>query len=164
MNCPRCDTPIPEGRPACPQCGMPRPRAGQPAPVAKPVNCPICKIPAYTAEIAGQPVLHCAECGGTGIRKEALAKLMPHGPKEMVIGPDERGHRTPPFFEKRAKPPFLICPFCGKRMEEKKLGPMTADVCSACRALWLDGEKWLHLNDVLGPYKWQSLKDADRRR
>jgi len=132
--------------------------------LGKPIPCPICKIPAYTASISEQPVLHCAECGGTGFRKESLAKLMPHGPKDMAIGQEEREHRTPPFFEPRAKPPFLICPFCGKRMQEKKLGPVQADVCTHCKALWLDGDKWKHLNDILGPYKWQSLEDKDQGR
>jgi len=138
--------------------------AGMDAPLSKPIACPICKIPAYAASLGGQAALHCAECGGLGLRKEALAKLMPHGPKELELGEDERAHRTPPFFEPRDKPPFLICPFCGKRMQEKKLGPVQADVCTACKALWLDGAKWKHFNDILGPYKWQSMEDKGRRR
>jgi len=129
-----------------------------------PVPCPICKIPIYPALLGGQEAIHCAECGGTGLKKESLAKLMPHGPKELVKGPEEEAHKTPPFFEPRQKPPFLICPFCGKRMKEKKLGPVACDVCEKCKALWMDGQKSKHLNDILGPYKWQSLSDSSRGR
>ncbi|HNZ29032.1 MAG TPA: zf-TFIIB domain-containing protein, partial [Candidatus Goldiibacteriota bacterium] len=69
------------------------------------------------------------------------------------ISAEERDYRRPPFFEKREKPPFLICPFCGKKMAAKKLGQMQADMCTECSALWLDFGKEKHINDILGAYK-----------
>jgi Zn-finger nucleic acid-binding protein len=162
-NCPRCDAPLAGGEKNCPQCGKPFS-----APVGlvggKPLTCPICKIPAYPSLMAGQDILHCAECGGTAYARETLSKMQPGGPKEIQIGEAERGHQTPPYFEPREKPPFLICPFCGKRMEEKKLAKISVDICKECRALWLDGEKYKFMNDLLGPYKWQTLSESKSRR
>lgn len=162
-NCPRCNAPLAGERKACPGCGKPFTApvglVGGKAPV-----CPICKIPAYPAVMAGQEILHCAECEGTAYTREALSKMQPGGRKEIEIGLGEREHQTPPYFEPREKPPFLICPFCKKRMEEKKLAKISVDICTECRALWLDGQKHKFMNDLLGPYKWSTLNESKRER
>ena len=153
-HCSRCDTLLKPTDTACPNCKKPV-MASVPAAVIK---CPICKIPAYTGEFAGQQAVHCAECEGYGVRREAMMKLQPGGPKEFVKSMEERNHVKPPYFEKRQKPPFLICPFCGKRMKEDKLGPMKVEICEKCTALWLDGGKMIHINELIGPYKWRAAK------
>jgi Zn-finger nucleic acid-binding protein len=122
------------------------------------VKCPVCKIAAYTAKLAGEDVLHCAECGGTALKRESMMKLQPGGPKELVKSAEERAHKTPPYFEKRQKPPIMACPYCGKRCKEEKLGPMAVDICEKCSSLWLDGKKIEHLADIIGPYKWKAAK------
>jgi Zn-finger nucleic acid-binding protein len=127
-------------------------------------NCPICKIPIYDAEIAELPILHCAECEGTAYKRETLMRFQPADKKEVKIGVMEKDHQTPPYFEARDRPPFLVCPFCLKRMEQKRLGQMMADICQECRAVWLEGEKSNHINDMLGPYKAQTMSQAKGRR
>jgi cytochrome c1 len=88
-----------------------------------------------------------------------MMKLQPYGPKETVLGADERLHKRPPFFEPRQKPPFLICPFCKKRMKALTFGKFPADLCEVCGALWLEEGKMPYMNDVLGPYKWKVSKE-----
>jgi hypothetical protein len=94
-----------------------------------------------------------------GIKRENMMKIQAYGPKEIVIGLEERGYKRPQLFEPRQKPPFLICPFCKKRMKENVLAKVSVDLCEACGALWLDGSKTELLNDILGPYKWRMSKD-----
>jgi Zn-finger nucleic acid-binding protein len=124
-----------------------------------PKTCPTCKLPLYPAEITGQPLEHCAECQGLVIGRDAMMKLQPHGPKTIELSAAERDYKRPPFFEPRKKPPFLICPLCGKRMAESKLGPVAVDLCQSCQALWLDGPKTEGFNDLIGPYKWRITND-----
>ena len=158
-NCPRCDAALKGTETACPACK--RPLTAGPAPVgAIEIKCPVCKIKTYAGTLGDQEVIHCAECEGTGIKREAMMKFQPGGPKEFVKGPEEREHVKPPYFEKRNKPPFLICPFCGKKMKAEKLGPMNIDQCEKCSALWLEGAKAKHLNDLIGPYKWKASKSG----
>jgi len=121
--------------------------------------CPICKIPAYEADFGGQPGVHCAECKGVGLKRESMMRLQPYGPKEIILGVAERQHKRPPYFEPRQKPPFLICPFCKKRMKALTFGKFPADLCEDCGALWLEEGKLPYLNDMLGPYKWKVSKD-----
>jgi Zn-finger nucleic acid-binding protein len=121
--------------------------------------CPICKIPAYEAGFAGQAALHCAECKGLGLKRESMMKLQPYGTKDILLGLDERQHKRPPYFEPRQKPPFLICPFCKKRMKAVTLGRFPADLCEACGSLWLEEGKLPYINDMLGPYKWKVSKE-----
>jgi Zn-finger nucleic acid-binding protein len=135
--------------------GAPAGLAGAPG---KPVPCPICKLPLFPAQLGGQEMLHCAECKGNAFKREALMKLQPHGEKTLDTGPEARAYKRPPFFEPRKKPPFLICPFCVKRMKETKLGPANVDLCESCQSLWLDGPKLGQLNELIGPYKWRMSK------
>jgi Zn-finger nucleic acid-binding protein len=121
--------------------------------------CPICKISTYEATLVGLPVLHCAECKGMGIARESMMKLQPYGDKEITIGPEEKQHKRPPYFEPRTKPPFLICPFCKKRMKAVIFGKFPADLCEACDTLWLEEGKIPYLNEMLGPYKWKVSKN-----
>jgi Zn-finger nucleic acid-binding protein len=156
-ECPRCGAELKGGEDKCPSCGRPMilgTAAGQAVgPVEKPVNCPVCKLPVYKAKIAGREMLHCAECEGSAYPRDTLMKLQALEKKVIDISAEERDYRRPPFFEKRDKPPFLICPFCGKKMAEKRLGQMQADMCTECKALWLDAGKEKHINDILGAYK-----------
>ena len=153
-NCPRCDAPLAGTETACPACK--RPLAAGPALASQPqkaLACPVCKIPIYAGTLDGQPAWHCAECGGLGIQRESMMKLQPYGKKDTQMGPEERGHKTPPFFEPRKKPPFLICPFCSKRMNKEKLGKAELEQCEKCDALWLERPKIELLNELIGPYK-----------
>jgi hypothetical protein len=116
----------------------------------------------YPATVGDQALLHCAECGGTAYGRDSLMKLQPHGPKAIELSPDERSCKRPPFFEPRKKPPFLICPLCGKKMKEEKLAGGPVDLCGACNALWLDGPKIERLSELIGPYKWK-IANAKKR-
>ncbi len=156
-HCKRCDAEMSVTEKFCPNCKQPAISDALVSAPLKPVNCPVCKIPMYAGKVAGHDVLHCAECNGIALKREVIMKLQPLDKKVFVAGDAESSHKTPPFFEKREKPPFLICPACGKKMAEKKLGPMTVDMCTECKALWLDGEKNKHLNEIIGPYKAQAL-------
>ncbi len=166
-QCPRCDRPLNGTEQVCPGCGRPVAKTGGLASIAvKAANCPVCKIPAYTATLDTQEVLHCAECEGMGIRREAMMKLQPQGKKEIQIEAEERNHKTPAFFEPRQKPPFLICPFCSKRMEAIKLGKTELDQCEKCGAIWLEEPKLEIFPDIIGPYKFRVSKskgDSGRR-
>jgi Zn-finger nucleic acid-binding protein len=147
------------GEQVCPSCHRP---LGKPATstgiLAKPVPCPICKIPVYPAALDNHEVIHCAECEGLGVRREVMMKLQPQGKKEIQIGAEEKAHKTPAFFEPRQKPPFLICPFCSKRMAGVKLGKIELDQCEKCGSIWLEGPKLGTLQDIIGPYKWKAIK------
>jgi Zn-finger nucleic acid-binding protein len=125
----------------------------------KPVNCPVCKLPVYPAEVESHPLLHCAECLGLAMGREAAMKLQPFGPKTVQLSAEERDYKRPPFFEPRARPPFLICPFCGKRMEAVKFGNLKADICESCQGMWLEKHATADLNAVLGPYKRKMMND-----
>lgn len=105
------------------------------------------------------PAIHCAECKGLGVKRESMMKLQAYGPKELAISPEERAYKRPQFFEPRQKPPFLICPFCKKRMKAASLSKAAVDLCEACGAIWLEGDKIEAFNDLLGPYKWKVSKD-----
>lgn len=122
-------------------------------------SCPICKIPFYQGSLAGLELWHCAECEGTAWPRATMMKLRPDEARlPLQRGPDEAGHQTPPYFTPRQKPPFLICPLCGKRMKEHKLAGTTVDLCEKCDALWLDGPKAGKFVDLVGPYKWKQAK------
>ncbi len=166
-TCPRCDRPLDGTEQICPGCGRALVKTGGLAGFSdKPVPCPICKITLYPAALEGQAVLHCAECDGLGFARGTMMKLQPQGKKVVQIGAEERGHKTPAFFQPRPKPPFLICPFCGKRMEALKLGKTELDQCEKCGAIWLEGAKTEMLPEIIGPYKFrasQSGKDPGRR-
>jgi Zn-finger nucleic acid-binding protein len=166
LKCPRCDQPLKGVEPICPGCGRPLAKTTGLAGASKEVPCPICKIPLYPATLDAQEVLHCAECGGLGVRRETMMKLQPQGKKVLLPGAEERDHKTPAFFEPRQKPPFLICPFCAKRMEALKLGKTELDQCEKCGGIWLEGPKLEMLPEIIGPYKFrvsQSKKNSGRR-
>jgi len=127
-------------------------------------NCPICKIPIYPAKINIHSVYHCEECEGTAISKEVMMKLQPMEPKKLIRSQLAREHIRPPYFEPRDKPPFLICPFCMKKMKETKFTNMTVDICEKCGAVWFDAGKEKHINEILGSYKLKRLKDNEGRR
>jgi Zn-finger nucleic acid-binding protein len=132
-KCPRCDQPLEGPEKICPGCGRPLVKTGGLASVpVKAVSCPICKIPLYPAALDNHEILHCAECGGLGITREVMMKLQPQLKTEIQKGTEERNHKTPPYFEPRKKPPFLICPFCVKRMVTLKLGKTELDQCEKC--------------------------------
>jgi Zn-finger nucleic acid-binding protein len=154
-TCPRCDTTLMGGEPICPQCKMALSGSKLVGGSLDKVVCPICKIPTYEATFAEQTVSHCAECKGMGLKRESVMKLQPYGVKELTLGEEERRHKRPPYFEPRAKPPFLICPFCKKRMKGLSFGRFPADLCESCGSLWLEEGKLPYLNEMLGPYKWK---------
>ncbi len=155
-QCPRCDQPLKGTEQTCPGCGRPVAKtAGLAGVPVKAASCPICKIPLYYASLDSQEVLHCAECKGLGLSREVMMKLQPQGDKKIRIGAEERLHKRPAFFEPRQKPPFLICPFCGKRMEAVKLGKSELDKCEKCASLWLEGPKLEMLAEMIGPYKFR---------
>lgn len=159
FKCPRCDQPLNGTEKVCPSCRKPLVKTEGLASVgAKGPICPICKIPVYPATLDGLEIIHCAECGGAGLQREVVMKLQPQGKKEIQKGAEERGHKTPAFFEPRKKPPFLICPFCSKRMEAIKFGKIELDQCEKCAALWLEEPKLGMLQDIIGPYKWKAIK------
>ncbi len=162
-QCSRCDTPLTGNEQRCPNCQKPL-VATTPALSQRPANCPVCKIPIYPAKMADLEILHCAECEGTAYQRETLMRMQPNSPKEIEIGAMERDHKTPPYFEPRDKPPFLGCPFCSKRMQEKRLGPMSVDICEKCKAIWLEGTQSNQINEILSPYKTQSMSQAKGRR
>ena len=170
FECPRCKDPLKGDEKFCPNCKKVLLAQPETASVGtKLTNCPICKIPIYPGKMGSYDMLHCAECEGTAYKREVLMKMQAGDVKTITMGDLERDDRTPPFFEKREKPPFLICPFCGKKMAAKKLGPMQTDLCTECRALFLDGGKEKHINDILGSYKMAIMnesrdKDSRRRR
>jgi Zn-finger nucleic acid-binding protein len=117
-------------------------------------NCPICKIEFYPATLAGRDLYHCAECEGTAWPRETLMKTLPaDAAKPIELGEKEAAHKTPPYFTPRQKPPFLICPYCQKRMKEQKVGGVLVDICEKCDAVWLDGPKAARFQDLLSPYK-----------
>ena len=158
-RCPRCDQPLTGAEKVCPSCRKPLVKTEGLASVgAKGPLCPICKISLYPASLDSLEVVHCAECGGVGVPRDGMMKLQPQGKKEIQIGPEERGHKTPSFFEPRKKPPFLICPFCSKRMEAVKFGKIELDICGKCAGLWLEGPKLGLFQDIIGPYKWKAIK------
>ncbi|MBP7791857.1 MAG: zf-TFIIB domain-containing protein [Candidatus Goldbacteria bacterium] len=126
-------------------------------------DCPVCKIPIYPAKINGHSVYHCEECEGTAISKETMMKLQPMEPKKLIRSELVKEHVRPPYFEPREKPPFLICPFCRKKMIETKFTNMTVDVCEKCGAVWFDAGKEKHINEILGSYKMKRLKDSEER-
>ena len=166
LKCPRCDKPLNGTEQICPGCGRPLAKTTGLAGASKEVPCPICKIPLYPATLDAQEILHCAECEGLGVRRETMMKLQPQGKKEVQIGVEERRHKTPAYFEPRKKPPFLICPFCGKRMETLKLGKTELDQCEKCGGIWLEGPKLETLQEIIGPYKFRvskSKNDSGRR-
>jgi Zn-finger nucleic acid-binding protein len=127
-------------------------------------DCPVCKIPIYPAKINTHNVYHCEECGGTAISKEVMMKLQPMEPKKLIKSWLAKEHVRPPYFEPRDKPPFLICPYCRKKMIETKFTSMTVDVCEKCWAVWFDAGKEKHINAILGLYKMKRLKETERRR
>ncbi|HRU38876.1 MAG TPA: hypothetical protein P5511_03285 [Candidatus Goldiibacteriota bacterium] len=168
IQCPRCGEEMPAEKSVCPNCAKILLKqkgladAGEKLP-----NCPVCKIPLYHGKMAGHVIYHCAECDGTAFKREALMKMQAQDPKKLEIGAAERNHVTPPYFEKRDKPPFLICPYCGKKMLSRKFGPMQADMCEACSAIFLENEKYRHINELLGAYKMSvmnSSRESGRRR
>lgn len=166
LKCPRCDHPLNGAEPNCPGCGRPLGKKTGLVGALKVAPCPICKIPLYHATLDDQEVLHCAECKGIGIRREAMMKLQSQGNKEVQIGAEERQHKTPAYFEPRQKPPFLICPFCAKRMEALKLGKTELNQCEKCGSLWLEEPKLGTLPEIIGPYKFrisQSKNHSGRR-
>lgn len=168
IQCPRCGESVPADKNVCPHCKkILLKQQGLADQGVKMPNCPICKIPLYHAKMGGHVIFHCAECGGTAFSREVLMKMQALEPKKFEIGQAERDHVTPPYFEKRDKPPFLICPCCGKKMTAKKFGPMQADMCEECSAIFLEGEKYLHINEILGAYKMSVMnasRDSGRRR
>jgi Zn-finger nucleic acid-binding protein len=122
-------------------------------------TCPICKITIYRATLAERELLLCEECHGTAWPRETLMKTQPQDAALPIVrGPEGEAHKTPPYFTPRQKPPFLICPFCQKRMKEEKLAGGPVDICEKCTCLWLDGPKNARFKDLLGPYKWKAAK------
>jgi ribosomal protein L37AE/L43A len=81
--------------------------------------------------------------------------LRPQGKKEIQVGPKERDHQTPLFFEPREKPPFLLCPFCVQRMETVRLGKTKVDQCEKCGSVWLEEPKLKMLQVLLRFYKYR---------
>jgi len=161
-RCPRCDNELIGEEKFCPNCRHVLAAAATPVGIgAKLTNCPICKLSIYPAKMGKYEILHCAECEGTAYKKEVLMKMQAMDPKKIETGELESSHVTPPYFEKREKPPFLICPFCGKKMPSKKIGQMQVDICDECGAVFLDSGKEKHINDLLGPYKRYMMNSGD---
>lgn len=167
VECGRCKEPLKGDEKFCPNCKkvlLVQPLSASAG--IKLTNCPICKLSIYPAKMGIHDILHCAECDGTAYKREVLMKMQLADIKKIEIGDLEHDHTTPPFFEKREKPPFLICPFCGKKMSAKKLGPMQTDLCGECNGLFLEGGKEKHINEILGSYKMAIMnqnQDNNRR-
>ncbi len=126
-------------------------------------TCPICKIAIYPAQLAGRELFLCEECHGTAWPKETMMKTLPQeATQDIQRGSESKAHKTPAYFTPRQKPPFLICPLCQKRMKEEKLAGGPVDICEKCACLWLDGPKLARFKDLLGPFKWKTLKDKER--
>jgi len=161
IQCPRCGENVPVDKNICPNCKKIFLKTGPASTPQKLTDCPICKIPIYPGKMNEFDILHCAECGGTAYKREVLMKMRANDEKKLETGEQEKEHQTPPYFEKRDRPPFLICPYCGKKMETKRLGPMQVDVCGECKALFLDGDKYRHINAILGAYKLSMMNDSE---
>ncbi|MGH7739135.1 MAG: zf-TFIIB domain-containing protein [bacterium] len=158
-SCPRCDTSLAGGEKVCPQCRLALIGASL---VGRPIEksvCPICKIPVYEAALSEFPILHCAECKGVGVKRESMMKLQAYGPKEIKTGAEEKTYKRSAFFETRQRPPFLICPFCKKRMKSVSLSKMNVDLCESCDSIWLEDSRMEDFNDLLGPYKWKVSRE-----
>ena len=160
-KCPNCSTIVAPKERQCPRCKQ-HISLSFDGVSEKLTNCPVCKIPIYPAAMAGFEILHCAECEGTAYKREMIMRIQPTDSKAIAIGEMEREHVTPPYFEPRDKPPFLICPFCGKKMQEKKMGQMSVDICGKCGAVFMERGKEKHINEITGPYKSQALKSKDQ--
>jgi len=157
--CPYCGSEVERFAMHCKTCRQSL-EQGVPPDISRLPNCPVCKIPIYPAKLNSYAVFHCEECEGTAVSKEALMKLQQTDVKKIVKSELSRGHVTPPYFEPRDKPPFLICVFCGKKMPETKLGGMAVDMCEKCGSLWFDRGKEKHINAILGPYKMKRLDSS----
>lgn len=127
-------------------------------------DCPVCKIPIYPAKINIHNIYHCEECEGSAVSKEVMMKLQPMEPKKLIKSQLAKEHVRPPYFELRDKPPFLICPYCRKKMEETKFSAMIVDICEKCGAVWFDAGKEKYINEILGSYKMKRLKESKTRR
>jgi Zn-finger nucleic acid-binding protein len=99
-------------------------------------DCPVCGDSLVFARIAGAEVLHCSRCRGLLIEQRVFAGLVGYlralaaGPPDAIkpLNPEERTRE-------------VHCPSCGKLMDTHPYyGPGNAviDVCTACRAVWLD--------------------------
>ncbi len=123
------------------------------------IICPICKITIYTASLATRELLLCEECKGSAWPRETMMKTtVDDAALPAQRSAEGQAHKTPPYFTPRQKPPFLLCPYCGKRMKEEKLAGGPVDICEKCQCLWLDGPKAGRFKEILGPYKWKMAK------
>ena len=155
-KCRHCESGIPVAALVCPVCRQ-NLEDGVPPDLTRLPKCPVCKIPVYPAHLSVHSVYHCEECEGTAVSKETLMKIQPNENKNIERSQLGRNHLKPPYFEPRDKPPFLICPFCLKKMNETRLGNMKIDICEKCSALWFERGREKHIQDILGPYKMKML-------
>jgi Zn-finger nucleic acid-binding protein len=107
------------------------------------MNCPTCKSPMITLELADIEIDHCVNCGGIWLDTGELDLLMDDPVKARRLL--DSFHRAPAGSEQSRK-----CPICGKRMAKIVVGsskpPLLIDKCRRTDGLWFDkGE----LQDIL---------------
>jgi len=117
------------------------------------MDCPACRNPMITLELADVEIDHCLDCGGIWLDAGELELLMnaPQKAKALLASFQE----DPSCAEKPRK-----CPICDKKMAKIVVGPaepaLLIDKCRRDHGLWFDrGE----LKDILD----QGQLDEDSR-
>lgn len=107
------------------------------------MDCPACKNPMITLELAAVEIDHCLACGGIWLDSGELELLMdaPQKAKDLLAS----FQADPSCTEKPRK-----CPICDKKMAKIVVGPaepaLLIDKCRRDHGLWFDrGE----LEDIL---------------
>jgi Zn-finger nucleic acid-binding protein len=107
------------------------------------MDCPRCKNPMITLELAEIEIDHCTDCGGIWLDAGEL---------EMLLGePQEAADLLASFkIDSTAAEKPRKCPICRKKMQKILVGqshvPLLIDKCPKAHGLWFDkGE----LRDIL---------------
>ena len=111
------------------------------------MDCPVCKNPMITLELAEVEIDYCSDCGGIWLDRGEL---------DMLLGDPQKSQALLESFEPEAvfteKP--RKCPICRKKMQKVTVGqsevPLLIDKCPRADGLWFDkGE----LSDILAAAK-----------
>ena len=107
------------------------------------MDCPACRNPMVTLELAGVEIDHCLECGGIWLDAGEL---------ELLMDEPEKARRLLDSFQedRQATEQPRKCPICDKKMAKIVVGraapPLLIDKCRRGDGLWFDqGE----LEDIL---------------
>jgi len=102
------------------------------------MNCPTCKTPMITLELADVEIDHCVHCGGIWLDTGELELLLDDPGKARRLL--DSFHEAPAV----AEPP-RTCPICGKRMAKIVVGPseppLLIDKCRRTDGLWFDKDE-----------------------